>query len=642
VAIRRKGNKRVLQMSTSHLWQLAETHALFGWSVAELRMNLTLEGPKLQVVVEAPLERLDETIGISAEVGWLKMLGTKAGLEDLMHVKSWDDLKRWVAKNWDVVVDAAVRRLGEEVRGELETLRDRLNDDKIAREIVAPALLLIQAEKLGVNETTLRYFGAVVSGAIGGDGYVSAARKEVGLTIGEREIDLLWIATFAAYDIKTEVRKAGRGFDVVSSGGDAVRLAGLYFLYGPPLLEEDERIINHKLAGTVELRAKEALNVSWEGLRQTKGGHVAADLIISERDATVKYNIYQRNDILLQFASTDRSRVELAARLLRLAGVGVEVQKEGSKDKWYVRAYTDMLAAGREELRKAIAEIVKRAVENGWVDAGMAEGWLEKLVRGRALMEGWPKYSVGLAKGALAVIYRSTNPDNIEQAVQRLKDMGLVKGVHFSVKMPEGNRVGYVAILKEGLAYAAWLSVYGSGRQRELAAEFVSYILQRAQEVGKEVYEKAKDIIEEGKARGSLTLKGFEKEVEVEGRRHVVKVIDGSAEFDVGKSGKKLLRIEITAEVDGVRRDYVITFGRYRADNKVVGFAAARADAPGGREADAERFSALVKALTGKKPRIHRKSDGTIMIECYEGHLEGFRRYAELADAIERWLEEMG
>jgi hypothetical protein len=62
------------------------------------------------------------------------------------------------------VVDAAARRLGEEVRSELETLRDRLNVDKVAREVVAPALLLIQAEKLGVNETTLRYFGAVVSG----------------------------------------------------------------------------------------------------------------------------------------------------------------------------------------------------------------------------------------------------------------------------------------------------------------------------------------------------------------------------------------------------------------------------------------------------------------------------------------------
>jgi hypothetical protein len=34
--------------------------------------------------------------------------------------------------------------------------------------------------------------------------------------------------------------------------------------------------------------------------------------------------------------------------------------------------------------------------------------------------------------------------------------------------------------------------------------------------------------------------------------------------------------------------------------------------------------------------------NGKIMIECYEGHLEGFARYAELADAVEKWLEETG
>jgi hypothetical protein len=34
-------------------------------------------------------------------------------------------------------------------------------------------------------------------------------------------------------------------------------------------------------------------------------------------------------------------------------------------------------------------------------------------------------------------------------------------------------------------------------------------------------------------------------------------------------------------------------------NNAALGFAAARADAPGGRKADAERYSALVKALTG-------------------------------------------
>jgi hypothetical protein len=32
--------------------------------------------------------------------------------------------------------------------------------------------------------------------------------------------------------------------------------------------------------------------------------------------------------------------------------------------------------------------------------------------------------------------------------------------------------------------------------------------------------------------------------------------------------------------------------------------------------------------------------DGRIKIECYEGHLEGFMRYAELANTIEKWLEE--
>jgi hypothetical protein len=49
----------------------------------------------------------------------------------------------------------------------------------------------------------------------------------------------------------------------------------------------------------------------------------------------------------------------------------------------------------------------------------------------------------------------------------------------------------------------------------------------------------------------------------VNGRRHVVEVIDGSAETEKSKGGKLLLRIKITAEVDGVRSEYEITYGRY-------------------------------------------------------------------------------
>jgi len=635
--IRNKKGKRMMQMSTSHLWQLAETHALFGWSkVIGLRMNLTLEGPKLAVMVKAPLENLDEAIRESAVGGWLKMLGVEAG--------SWDGLKRWVVENWDVIVNTAVKRLGEGVRSELNALRNKLDDDKIAREVIAPTLLLIQAERLGVNETTLRYFGAVISGAIDGDGYVSAALKKIELASGERAVALLWGAALAAHGFRTKARKVSGAFIVAASGDDAARLARLYFLFGPPLLEGDDRLKSHKLAEAVKLGAEEALNIRWEELRRrTEGGRVAADLIILEGGAAVKYNVYLRSeDILLQFRSTDRSRVELAARLLRLAGVSAEVKKEGvsDRDKWYVIAYTDMLAAGHEGLRKALAEIVREAVARGWVDEKKAERWLKKLEEGRVLKEGWPKYHVGLKDGALEVRFSSPNPDSIEQVAQRLRDRGLKEGKHFTVKMPEGGEAGYVYIRREGLAYAAWLSVYGSEEQQRWATEFVEYILQRAKEEGDDVHERAKKIIEEGLSRSSLTLKGFEKEVEVNGRRYKVKVIDGGAEVEEGEGGRKLLRIRITAEVDGVRREYKITYSRHVRINKAEGRAAARADAPGGREADAERLSALVEALTGRRPRVYRMKDGTIIIMFSKKHLEGFKRYAELADVIERWLEE--
>jgi len=633
VTINRRRNERVLRMTTSHLWQLAETHALFGWSkIVELRMTLALEGPKLAVTVKTPLERLDKAIRESAEGGWLKMLGINAG--------SWVGLRRWVVENWDFVVRAAVRRLSEEVRGELEALRDRLNDDKIAREVIAPVLLLIQAEKLGVNETTLRYFGAAASGAIGGDGYVSAAMGVVGLTSGERVIALLWAAALAAHGIETEVRDVGRGFDAVTSGGDAAKLAGLYFLYGSPLLEGDKKVFNYKLDEAVELGA-EGLSVSWEGLRRTPSGHVAADLTISVSSATVKYNVYIREtDILLRFNSSDRDYVELAVRLLKLAGVTAEVKREGGRDVWYVYAYTDVLAAAHKELRNAIANIVREAAARRRIDAGKAERWLEKLEGGLTLKEGWPRYNVRLNDGALEVRYETTDPVSIEDEARRFTDMGLKEGEHFSMKKPERGKKGYVSILREGLEHAAWLSEHGSEEQRRLAAEFVKYILERAKEAGDDVSEKATKIVEEGKARGSLRLEGFEGRVEVNGKEHVVKVVGWNAEPEMSKSGKKLLRIWITAEVDGVKSEYTMTFSRRSKNNEAVGRATARADAPGGREADAERFAAMIKALTGEEPWVYRINNGRIMIECGRSHLKGFMRFAELADVIVRWLEE--
>ncbi len=364
-------------------------------------------------------------------------------------------------------------------------------------------------------------------------------------------------------------------------------------------------------------------------------------MIISAGDIKVKYNVYLPSDeVVLRFQSTDRGRVELAARLLKLAGVTAEMKKEGGRDVWRIVASTDMLAAGHEELRNALAEIIKAARSNGGVDAGKAKRWLKKLERGRVLKEGWPKYLVRLVEGALVVRFASPNLDSIEREKQRLREIGLEEGRHFTVKMPEEGREGYVYIRREGLAHAAFLSVYGSGEQQRLAAEFVSYILQRAREEGDALYEKAREVVEEGKAKGSLRLEGFEKKVEVDGKEHVVKVVGWGAEFDKGRGCKKLLRIRITAEVDGVGREYVITYSRRGARNEAVGCAYVSADAPGGRKAGAERFAAVVKALTGREPRIIERSNGKIEVECGRWHLDGFARYAELAEAIEKWLEE--
>jgi len=433
------------------------------------------------------------------------------------------------------------------------------------------------------------------------------------------------------------VKRVWSAYNVVASGVGAARLAGLYFLYGHPLLEGDDRLKSHKLAEAVRLGA-EGLDIRWEGLRRTEGGLIAADLTIQVGSAAVKYNVYLRGDAIgLQFQSTDRSRAELATRLLRLAGVTAEVRRVG--DEWQVVVYTGKLAAGHERLRGALAEIVEAARSNGWVDEKRAERWPKKLEKGRVSKEGWPMYYVGLNDGAPVVIFSSTKSDRIEQEAQKFREMGLKEGRHFTVKMPKGGREGYVFISSVGLRRAARLSVHGSGRQRELAEEFISYILKRAEEKSKakkedeDVYEKFKEVVEKGKSWGSLTLKGFAATVN---GGYEVKVIDGSAEIEESWSGKKLLRLRITAEVNGVRDDYTITYIRDDR-NKAMGYAVMRADVPGSRKADKERLSALVEALTGKKPWKDSKK-----IRCGREHLDGFARFAEFADAIEEWLEETG
>jgi hypothetical protein len=494
--------------------------------------------------------------------------------------------------------------------------------DEVVRKFVEPALELIMLEKAlrgkFDREEALLRFGEMYATAVAGDGTVG--RRLVVLTVGGElggDAALLRLATLHLLNqlLPKEFRfntriymKRNRYYEIAAYGENAARFMRFLAVTAP---SAGGGYLSAKFNEFVEA-ARVEVRLDKDSIRQTKRGLVAADLTISEGDVAVKYNVYLRKDaFVLLFASPDRGYVELAARLLRLAGVAAEVKKEGGRDVWHIEATTDKLAAGREELRSAIAEIVKVARDNGWVDKGKAERWLKKLEKGLTLKEGWPKYKVGLSgSGALEVRFGSTNPDSIRREAQRLREMGLEEGKHFTVKMPEEGRYGYVSILREGIEHIAWLSVRGKDEQR-LAEDFVKYILRRAEEAGNDVHEKVKKIIEEGMLRGSQTLRDLEKWVEVNGKTYVVKVRGGEA-VEEDRGGRKLLRIKITAEVgrvegehivDRVVREYTITYSRRGGDNAAVAYAYAEVD-------DAERLAALIKALTGKEPKVYRMKNG--------------------------------
>jgi predicted transcriptional regulator len=334
--------------------------------------------------------------------------------------------------------------------------------------------------------------------------------------------------------------------------------------------------------------------------------------------------LYMRGSLTLVKYAKSREDAEAAAAALRALGVAVEAK--GGGGSWHVVATIGMLATAAPELKEAVAKAIREAAEAGLIPRERAAWWLGRLEAGR----GRPRYCVMLTKKkALMVRYMTTNLSNLEREAQRLREAGLVEGFHFIVTPPEGGRPGYIYIRVAGLRRIAATAARGN----PAAAEFINLILQRAGEVGPSAYEKAMKIVEEAKALGSRRLSDVRGvEVEVGGKRHVVAVLSYDVEWDVRR-----LQISILAEVDGVDSWFTVTFSRRRRGRRAAGSAYGRASAPGGAEADAERFAALMKALTGKEPRFYVVG-GRLVFSLGRSYLDALAKYAELADIIEGWL----
>jgi len=246
---------------------------------------------------------------------------------------------------------------------------------EVVRKFVAPTLKLMMLDKAlrgeFDREEALLRFGEMYATAVAGDGTVGP--DMVVLTVGGElsgGAALLRLATLHLlnqllpdeqnFDVRAYIGE-GRYYYIVASGKSAAGLMRLLAVSAP---SAGGGYLSNKFDEFVK-ETQEEVRLDKDSVRRTEGGRVAAELTISGGDIKIKYNVYLRSDkVELQFVSTGRSRVELAARLLKLVGVGTEVEKAGDRDVWYIVATTDKLAAGREELRKALAEIVKVARKN--------------------------------------------------------------------------------------------------------------------------------------------------------------------------------------------------------------------------------------------------------------------------------------
>jgi hypothetical protein len=342
-------------------------------------------------------------------------------------------------------------------------------------------------------------------------------------------------------------------------------------------------------------------------VRRTSRGYVVADLVVLSGVEVVKFHLHMRREVLLRFNTTNRSRAELAVRLLKEAGVSARVHH---RKVWYVFASIRRLASAKEPLKEAVVASIKYAAERGWIDEKKAQRWIAKIA-------GLPTYNID----KMAVY--SKRPEVLEREVQRLREVGLAEKKHFTVRRPEGGRNGYVKILREGLAHIAWLSAHGSGRQRELAGVLLEHILRSAQEKGEDVYRRVKRTADVGISRSPPTLIGFEREV---GGR-VVKVKEALAWLKDGR-----LKIAVAAEVDGVEMRFEISFIKMKKGG-VWGFVRAKT------AEDAERIATVIRALTDVSPTVVRTNKGVYILRCNEKHLKALIRYTELADA-KKWIED--
>jgi len=656
--------------STTQRWQVEALRTLLGKpEKSQVRgFNVTLKGLKPDIKMQWRREVLDSIV---KEAGWEFIPGGVEKFDDLIRLR-WDAVinavKEARGRLAKLITCRGEGRCGEEKLGEMlkeleafaakveKWRRGEIRGEEVeklyreARKYLAPALLLLELESAEKQEdelkeakpeerqTALWRLGLAFAAAVAGDG--SVRRGDIRLVSGDGGAALLWLAALQKAGelagFKPRLYVEGKYYRVEVTGeGDVAALAAVMPAVG--LNPKAEKAINMFREWAEEAKAVE---VKLEAVEKT-GKIAKAVVAVRAGPWEAKFNVYLKEDaVMLRFDSTDVERVYQMAHVLNLLGVKAEPKavedRSLGRHVWLIYASTDVLASKTvlPAFREAIARAVEEAAEKGWVEAETAKRWAEKLKAGVTIAEDKPKFRIQIPNtGGLGIIYKTTSAERLARYAEELKSLGLEKDIHFTTKTPKNGKQGTLYITVEGVKKLAELSHHAEDAEtRQKASEWLNHLLARAGESGgEEVKRRLEKLIEEGAARGVLTLAGLRREVEAEGGRHVVEIRRVEARIEGGR-----LYIRVEAVVDGVAVEREYTFFRDK-NNRTLGRVSTQADAPGGRKEDLKRLKALSTVIFGEAGNLMA---GGKQLKYTRRHLEHAMRFKEIKEAAERWLRE--
>nr|WP_287069399.1 PaRep2b protein [Pyrobaculum sp.] len=344
------------------------------------------------------------------------------------------------------------------------------------------------------------------------------------------------------------------------------------------------------------------------------GGRLPRCLVVFKGEGGVeiaRISLYwMQGKLYAKFKGT-REAAERLVSILRDLGGAAEAKQYGGS--WYVVLTTNAIAAiGHGGWRDAVRGFVEDLHSAGVIDEQRRDALLEKLAAAESkipLAGVYFNVNYDKSRGALAAVYKPKSEKRFKKAVELLKRYGLAEGLHFTGGRTPGGRY-YIRLTYDGIREVARRASAGDIAAKILVERFKK----EASALG--AGEAAERLINSAPGARRLPLM-------VEGGGAVVKAL--SAELSEGCRGLDC-RLKITVEYEAGGRTNRLSIV-YRWEKSGGGYAA-RAEVRLGDSVKA----AVLKALVGEY------AVSAVKAKLFMRHLEKLSEFAELAEAVGKWL----